>query len=530
MNTQVSTTLLVSSTLPHVHSTAETPTTEKMTPVVFLSLLGAIIALSLLALTLVSMISLCSVKFFSYSRKTQNRASNKKGNRENEGNSSGDCELREMVNLEGPNHQEKSFGVYHQPLELPAPTVTLSSGIYSVIRTGKSTGNPAGTSSAELTQPPQDSDQINDSHQQPLPFSCPANGSDSDKCEQIYSYPHVRRKVPTVPAKSSDLLEYLDTEPLNMGIYSEPINHLDFSRNRLDDSDNEPMFLPPVYPKVSDSYDPTEVSCEDIIEEIKLGSGNYGEVVVAKTEGLLSVTVLVKKLDPNSSESQREAFDKEAHFMSQVKHPNVLCLLGVCRSDSTFIMMEYTDGGDLNQLLQHYTEISEGSSSETQITASELVHMATQIARGMEYLANLKSVHRDLATRNCLVEANGLIKVGAVGVNSELYQSSYYQIRGNKMMPIRWMATECFSGKFSEKSDVWAFGVTLWELFTLAKQLPYPHLSDEEVVHNALKREYRQFPVKPVVCPQSVYEVMDRCWAVDMRQRSTFHEIVTLLQ
>ena len=83
----------------------------------------------------------------------------------------------------------------------------------------------------------------------------------------------------------------------------------------------------------------------------------------------------------------------------------------------------------MNQFLQHYTENSEGSSSETQITASELVHMATQIARGMYYLANLKSVHRDLATRNCLVEANGLIKVGAVGVNSELYQSSYYQIR-----------------------------------------------------------------------------------------------------
>ena len=70
-----------------------------------------------------------------------------------------------MVNLEGPNHQDKPFGVYHQPLELPAPTVTLSSGIYSLIRTGKLTGNPAGTSSVELTQPPQEFDQISDSHQ-----------------------------------------------------------------------------------------------------------------------------------------------------------------------------------------------------------------------------------------------------------------------------------------------------------------------------------------------------------------------------
>ena len=97
------------------------------------------------------------------------------------------------------------------------------------------------------------------------------------------------------------------------------------------------------------------------------------------------------------------------------------------------------------------------------------------------------------------------------------------------MMPIRWMATECFSGKFSEKSDVWAFGVTLWELFSLAKQLPYPHLSDE-VIYNAMKREYRQFPVKPVACPQSVYEVMEICWALDMRQRATFQKLNRMLQ
>ena len=95
-------------------------------------------------------------------------------------------------------------------------------------------------------------------------------------------------------------------------------------------------------------------------------------------------------------------------------------------------------------------------------------------------------------------------------------------------MPIRWMATECFSGKFSEKSDVWAFGVTMWELFTLAKDLPYPHLSNEEVIHNALKREYRQFPVKPVVCPEPVYEVMEKCWAVDMRHRPTFQKLIGL--
>ena len=360
------------------------------------------------------------------------------------------------------------------------------------------------------------------------------------------------REVPVVPAKSSDLLEYLDTESaLNAGVHSEPINHLDFTRNRFQDGgEGHPQFMGPFIPESSalpESYqEPAEVTSENITEKMKLGTGQFGQVVLANTRDVslksmrlsktddkksVSVTVAVKKLWPNSSVAEREAFGKEAQFMSQIKHPNALRLLGVCHQHTAFIMMEYTERGDLNQFLQQFTEIvATSSSSESQISGSELVYMASQIASGMQYLAQLNFVHRDLATRSCFVGASGSIKVGCVSVKTGVYQSSYYQIRGNRMMPIRWMATECFSGKFSEKSDVWAFGVTLWELFSLAKQLPYPHLSDEEVIHNAMKREHRQFPVKPVACLQSVYEVMEICWAVDMRQRTTFQKLNRILQ
>ena len=355
------------------------------------------------------------------------------------------------------------------------------------------------------------------------------------------------REVPEVPTKSSDLLEYLDTESaVNTGVHSEPINPLDFTRNRFDGGEDAPQFLGPFITESSTSalpsgyQDPAEVTSENIHEKTKLGTGQFGEVMLAETKDLslkqmrlsktddnrnVRVTAAVKKLGPNPSESQREAFEEEVRFMSQIKHPNVLRLLGVCHLHPAFIMMEYTEQGDLNQFLQQFSEIVATAFSETQVTPSEMVYMSSQIASGMQYLANLKFVHRDLSTRSCFVGARGSIKVGSVGANTDLYQSCYYQIRGNRMMPIRWMATECFSGKYSEKSDVWAFGVTMWELFTLAKQLPYPHLSDEEVIHNSLKREYRQFPVKPVACPQSVYEVIEMCWAVDMRQRATFQNL-----
>ena len=296
---------------------------------------------------------------------------------------------------------------------------------------------------------------------------------------QVYSHVQVR-EVPAVPAKSSDLLKYLDTESaLNAGVHSEPINHLDFTCNRFQGGgEGDPQFLGPFIPEslaLPESYqEPAEVTSENITEKMKLGTGQFGQVVLVSTRDVnlksmrlsktddkksVSVTVVVKKLQPNPSEAEREAFGKEAQFMSQIKHPNVLRLLGVCHQHTAFIMMEYTERGDLNQFLQQFTEIvATSSSSESQISGSELVYMASQIASGMQYLAQLNFVHRDLATRSCFVGANSSIKVGCVGVKTGVYQSSYYQIRGNRMMPIRWMATECFSGKFSEKSDVWVFG------------------------------------------------------------------------
>ena len=98
----------------------------------------------------------------------------------------------------------------------------------------------------------------------------------------------------------------------------------------------------------------------------------------------------------------------------------------------------------------------------------------------------------------------------------------YFQVQGYILLHIRWMTTESFSRKFAEKSDTWAFGVSMWEMFTLAKNLSYPHLSNDEVIHNALKREYYLFPSRSAACLEPVYEIMEQYWIIDLKQRTTF--------
>ena len=132
--------------------------------------------------------------------------------------------------------------------------------------------------------------------------------------------------------------------------------------------------------------------------------------------------------------------------------------------------------------------------------------MASQIATAMQYLAQQKFIHQDLATRNCPVGENCTTKVADLGVNLDHYQSHYYQIRGNRLLPIRWMATECFDGKFSVRY----LGIWHHSVGTLTKDKPYPNLTDKEVKKNALMRQYRQFPSRPTACPPPVYEIMQQ--------------------
>ena len=293
------------------------------------------------------------------------------------------------------------------------------------------------------------------------------------------------------------------------------------------------------------SEGPLEVTAHNLRAKCYLGEGQFGQVILAETVGLslkdlqlsetnsdrsVSVLVAIKKLRSDADHSVKEAFEKEIRFMTRLRHENVVQLLGICLQEDAFIMMEYMENGDLNQYL-HRSEICPPCSipRDNQLPPSLLLHMCMQIANGMRYLASFRFIHRDLSTRNCLVGKNNEVKIADFGMSRSLYSSYYYRIHGRVMLPIRWMANECFYGKFSEKTDVWAFGVTMWEIYTFAKKQPYEDMTDQEVIDDAIKGPDRELLMRPEHCPLEVYDIMLGCWVDDPEKREDFDGVYSYL-
>ena len=332
-------------------------------------------------------------------------------------------------------------------------------------------------------------------------------------------------------------------------IYSESLNPSSFLGEVSPDESQYSDELCPyssIYsvPLVNTDEKLLEVTAKNIQKIKILGSGNFGEVLLAKTVGLscqdlrisqstdinVMVQVAVKMLKPDASANTKKDFEKEYRFMSRLNDPNVIRLLGICVTGTSFIMMEYMENGDLNQFLKKFETVVDGNaSSNVYITRSTLVYICTQISSAMKYLASKNFVHRDLATRNCLVGENFHVKISDFGMSRSLYESHYYIISGHAILPIRWMATECFYGKFSAKTDVWAFGATMWEVFVLSKYQPYYKMQDMELVEDACKGPNRTLLSRPRECPVNVYQIMTRCWAHEPSQRATFEELYEML-
>lgn len=273
----------------------------------------------------------------------------------------------------------------------------------------------------------------------------------------------------------------------------------------------------------------------------KIGRGQFGEVhschFVDSSNNDSSV-VAVKSMDSTASAVMRSDFETEARVLFSTSDINLARVLGVNTEEDPWLMVtEFSDHGDLNQFLQDHvaeTTLSKSPGVST-LSFGSLIYMATQIASGMKHLESIKFVHRDLATRNCLVYPKYGIKISDCGLAKPCYSPDYYTTGEGSLLPIRWMAWESLLlGKQTSKSDVWSFGVTLWEILTFAREQPYEDLSDEKVIDNVSNlyqngRLLVKLP-QPYNCPREIFDLIVECWHKNEAQRPNFREIHLFLQ
>ncbi|XP_014292361.1 tyrosine-protein kinase Abl isoform X2 [Halyomorpha halys] len=262
---------------------------------------------------------------------------------------------------------------------------------------------------------------------------------------------------------------------------------------------------------LSPEPDEWEINRTDIVMRHKLGGGQYGDVYEAVWKRY-NKTVAVKTLKEDTM--ALKDFLEEASIMKEMKHPNLVQLLGVCTREPPFyIITEFMSKGNLLDYLR--------LGSKENIDAVVLMYIATQIASGMSYLESRCFIHRDLAARNCLVGDNHLVKVADFGL-ARLMRDDTYTAHAGAKFPIKWTAPEGLAyNKFSTKSDVWAFGILLWEIATYGMS-PYPGVDLTEVYH-MLEKGYRM--ECPPGCPPKIYELMRQCWQWEPLDRPSFQEI-----
>uniref|UniRef100_A0A672J3L8 Inactive tyrosine-protein kinase 7 n=1 Tax=Salarias fasciatus TaxID=181472 RepID=A0A672J3L8_SALFA len=260
-----------------------------------------------------------------------------------------------------------------------------------------------------------------------------------------------------------------------------------------------------------------------------LGKGEFGEVLLSKAKGIEEgeeeTVVLVKSLQTRDEQLQLD-FRREAEMFAKLSHPNVVRLLGLCReAEPHYTILEYYDLGDLKQFLR-ISKSKDDKVKSQPISTKTKVSICVQVAQGMEHLSNHRFVHKDLAARNCLISSQRRVKVSSLSLSKDVYNSEYYHYR-QAWIPLRWLPTESvFEDDFSTKSDVWAFGVLMWEVFSHG-EMPYSKLGDDEVLEG-LQTGKLKLPV-PDGCPSKIYKLMCRCWALSLKERPSFPDIVHAL-
>uniref|UniRef100_A0A672NUU1 Fibroblast growth factor receptor n=1 Tax=Sinocyclocheilus grahami TaxID=75366 RepID=A0A672NUU1_SINGR len=280
-----------------------------------------------------------------------------------------------------------------------------------------------------------------------------------------------------------------------------------------------------------------EVPRERLVLGKPLGEGCFGQVVMGEAIGLHKdkpnriTKVAVKMLKSDATEKDLSDLISEMEMMKMIgKHKNIINLLGACTQNGPlYVIVEYASKGNLREYLRarrpygmEYCYNPDQVPVES-MSIKDLVSCAYQVARGMEYLASKKCIHRDLAARNVLVTEDNVMKIADFGLARDVHHIDYYKKTTNGRLPVKWMAPEAlFDRIYTNQSDVWSFGVLLWEIFTLGGS-PYPGVPVEELFK--LLREGHRMD-RPSACTQEIYLMMKDCWHAVPTQRPTFKQLV----
>lgn len=250
-----------------------------------------------------------------------------------------------------------------------------------------------------------------------------------------------------------------------------------------------------------------------------LGSGAFGQVykgVWVPENQNNKIPIAIKTLNSSTDAESSRQFLEEAYIMASVDHPNLLNLIAVCMTTEHKLITQLMPLGSLLDYVKN---------NKDKTGSKALLNWSTQIARGMSYLEKKRMVHRDLAARNVLVQTPGNIKITDFGLAKLLSNdSNEYKATGGKM-PFKWLALESLQHRiFTSKSDVWSFGVTVWELLTFGKR-PYESIKSQDMLEHIEKGGKLE---QPSICSLDVYMTLTLCWNFDADSRPTFEKLVEI--
>ncbi|XP_033112027.1 tyrosine-protein kinase SYK-like [Anneissia japonica] len=275
-----------------------------------------------------------------------------------------------------------------------------------------------------------------------------------------------------------------------------------------------------IYDHVAKTKKTKTLNRENLSLMNQLGKGNFGSVLKGtyRVDGR-DVPVAVKTLkDVQVVQNGSSEIIREADLMADLDHPHIVRMIGVCRGDDMMLVLELAELGPLHKYLKKHQHV----------TIHNILELMLQVAQGMQYLESRQFVHRDLAARNVLLVSETFAKISDFGMSKALVKdNNYYVAEQAGRWPLKWYAPECiYKFKFSSKSDVWSYGVTLWEAMSYGKK-PYVNMKGQEILD--MIENHKRLDC-PEACPEDVYNLMLSCWEYEAKDRCSFSKIAETMK